>query len=555
MKKTQLFASVSGLRAAAIIAGSAMLVTAIAADAAPKKNRSNPAVTVSGGSPRAQRPATDLNLSVGRGQLINLSAPISDVFVANEDVADVQVRSATQIYVFAKKPGESSVFATSKGGAVVYSANVRAGTNTNSIDTMLKLAMPEAAIQSTPMNGLVLLTGTVAGPEDSAEAERLVQAFVGDDTKVVSRLRTATPLQVNLQVKIAEVSRSLVKELGVNLLNRDTTGGFLFGIAQGRNFGSIGDVPTTGFPTVPASNFFPGAVGNVTINPATGQPIFGGLGAAGTLYDFKNLGLGAGKTSIGLAGKFLGLDFASAIDLAETEGLVTTLAQPNLTALSGETASFLAGGEFPIPISQQLGSVTIEYKQYGVSLAFSPTVLADGRISMRVRPEVSELSTEGTITLNGFTVPGITTRRAETTVELGSGQSYMIGGLLRNSQTNSIDRAPGLGNVPVLGALFRSTRYRKSETELVIIVTPYLVKPVSANQIALPTDGFKAATDAQRVLLGQSHSGSSGDKRPVPTEAPPATIVAPSVGANAAPTSDQRAKTSQAAPAPGFSGN
>ena len=555
MKKTQLFASASLMRATAIMAGSAMLVTALGASAATGKNQPRPAVTVSSGAPRAQRPANDLNLSVGRGQLINLSAPISDVFVANEDVADVQVRSSTQIYVFAKKPGESSIFATARSGAVVYSANVRAGTNTNSIDTMLKLAMPEATIQSTPMNGLVLLTGTVAGPEDSAEAERLVQAFVGDDTKVVSRLRTATPLQVNLQVKIAEVSRSLVKELGVNLLNRDTTGGFLFGVAQGRNFGSIGDVSTTGFPTVPAANFFPGAVGNVTINPATGLPIFGAAGSAGTVYNFNNLGLGAGKTSIGLAGKFLGLDFASAIDLAETEGLVTTLAQPNLTALSGETASFLAGGEFPIPISQQLGSVTIEYKQYGVSLAFSPTVLGDGRISMRVRPEVSELSTEGTITLNGFTVPGITTRRAETTVELGSGQSFMIGGLLRNSQTNTIDRAPGLGNVPVLGALFRSTRYRKSETELVIIVTPYLVKPVSANQIALPTDGFKAATDAQRVLLGQSHSGTSGDKRPAPTEAPPATIVAPSVGANSSPPSGKQTKTSQAPAAPGFSGN
>lgn len=552
MKKSQLFANASAVRLGVMIAGSAMLLSGMAADAAPKKNHTHSAVNVSSGAPRAQRPTTDLNLSVGRGQLINLSAPISDVFVANEDVADVQVRSATQIYVFAKKPGESSVFATTRSGAVVYSANVRAGTNTNSIDSMLKLAMPEATIQSTPMNGLVLLTGTVAGPEDSAEAERLVQAFVGDDTKIVSRLRTATPLQVNLQVKIAEVSRSLVKELGVNLMNRDTTGGFLFGISQGRNFGTIGSLPTTGFPTVPASNFFPGATGNVTINPATGLPVFGGVGTA---YDFKTLGQGAGKTSIGLAGKFLGLDLASAIDLAENEGLVTTLAQPNLTALSGETASFLAGGEFPIPISQQLGSVSIEYKQYGVSLAFSPTVLADGRISMRVRPEVSELTNEGSVTLNGYTVPGITTRRAETTVELGSGQSFMIGGLMRNSQTNSIDRAPGLGNVPVLGALFRSTRYRKSETELVIIVTPYLVRPVSANQIALPTDGFKASTDAQRILLGQSHSGTSGEKRPVPTEEPSSTIVAPSVGANAKPSVDKQPKTSQSAPAPGFSGN
>lgn len=509
MKKTQLFASASLMRATAIMAGSAMLVTALGASAATGKNQPRPAVTVSSGAPRAQRPANDLNLSVGRGQLINLSAPISDVFVANEDVADVQVRSSTQIYVFAKKPGESSIFATARSGAVVYSANVRAGTNTNSIDTMLKLAMPEATIQSTPMNGLVLLTGTVAGPEDSAEAERLVQAFVGDDTKVVSRLRTATPLQVNLQVKIAEVSRNVMKQIGLNLATNDSTNGFQFGIAQGRG----GAITTTG-------------VSNVTAT-----------------------------TTLGLAGKFLGLDIASALDLAETEGFVTTLAQPNLTALSGETASFLAGGEFPIPVALDLGKISIEYKQYGVSLAFSPTVLADGRISMRVRPEASELTTEGAIQLNGYNVPGITTRRTETTVELGSGQSFMIGGLLQNSQSNTIDRAPGLGNVPILGALFRSTRYRKSETELVIIVTPYLVKPVSANQIVLPTDGFKAATDAERFLLGQSHSGTSGDKRPTPTNAPPATIVAPSVGAGADPSPGRKDKVSQASAAPGFSGN
>jgi pilus assembly protein CpaC len=441
---------------------------------------------------RLQKPATELSLSVGRGQLINLPAPISDVFVANENVADVQVRSATQIYVFAKAAGESSVFATSKSGGVVYSANVRAGKNVNSIDQMLKLAMPESSITATTMNDLVLLTGTVAGPEDSAEATDLVQSMVSEGTKVISRLRTATPLQVNLQVKIAEVSRSLIKDIGVNLTTSDPTGGFGFGIIQGR----------------------PGAVGfNPTNNTLTGQ--FTGR---------------PNSTTLGGFGRFLGLSVGSALDLAETEGLVTTLAQPNLTALSGETASFLAGGEFPIPISQDLGTITIQYKQYGVSLAFTPTVLADGRISMRVRPEVSELSTEGTIRLNGFEVPGITTRRAETTVELGSGQSFMIGGLMRNSQTNSIDRAPGLGNVPVLGALFRSTRYRKSETELVIIVTPYLVKPVSAGQIALPTDGFKAATDLERVLLGKTQSGSSGGDRPKPTMAPPATVVGPTVG-------------------------
>lgn len=523
---------------------------------------------------RMQKPTSELSLSVGRGQLINLPSPIADVFVANENVADVQVRSATQIYVFAKAIGESSVFATTQSGAVVYSTNVRAGKNVNSIDQMLKLAMPESSVTATTMNDLILLTGTVAGPQDSAEAVELVQSMVGENVKVISRLKTATPLQVNLQVKIAEVNRSLIKDIGVNLANRDNTGGFLFGIGQGRNFVGIGDPATGSFPTVPASNFFPGASGNVTINPATGQPIFGRPGEAGTTYNFNNLGQGAGRTAIGIAGKFLGLDFASAIDLAETEGLVTTLAQPNLTAISGETASFLAGGEFPIPISQDLGTVTVQYRQFGVSLAFTPTVLADGRISMRVRPEVSELSTEGAVRLNGFDVPALTIRRAETTVELGSGQSFMIGGLMRNAQTNSIDRAPGLGNVPVLGALFRSTRYRKSETELVIIVTPYLVKPVNAGTIALPTDGFKAATDIERVLFGRTQSDKNGGERPKPTMAPPATVVGPAVGelnpssvpalplqAPAQqsqvqpPRGDKKKRTETANAAPGFSGN
>ena len=205
-----------------------------------------------------------------------------------------------------------------------------------------------------------------------------------------------------------------------------------------------------------------------------------------------------GGTTLGAAGKLFGLDLAGAIDLADKDGLVTILAEPNLTALSGETASFLAGGEFPIPVSQSLGAVTIEYKQYGVGLAFTPIVLADGRISMRVRPEVSELSNEGAVKLNDFVVPALTTRRAETTVELGSGQSFMIAGLLRNSNTNDINKAPFLGDLPILGALFRSTSFSRSETELVIIVTPYLVRPVSG-QLALPTDGYRAPSDAQRV--------------------------------------------------------
>jgi pilus assembly protein CpaC len=479
----------------------------------------------SGGSTGASSAREQITLATGRGQMIRLPGPMSDLFVADPNVADVQVRSTTQLFIFGKGPGETTVYATDKSGNVLYSAQVRVGENFDSVNSMLRIAMPESQIQATAMNKMMLLTGTVGTPEDVGEAQRLTEAFVGEGVKVVSRLKTATPLQVNLQVKIAEVSRDLLKEVGVNLLSRDTTGGFLFGIGQGRSFGSIGNFDTSIFPKLDASSLygFPAGTLSLPFNPATGQFITGG-----TQYAFNNLTKQSG-TALGLGGKFLGMDLAAAIDLAENDGLVTTLANPNLTALSGETASFLAGGEIPIPISQALGTVSVEYKAYGVSLAFTPVVLADGRISMRVRPEVSQLTDAGSVALNGYTIPGISTRRAETTVELGSGQSFMIGGLLSNTHNNSVDKAPGLGDLPILGSLFRSNRFRRSETELVIVVTPYLVKPVSANEIALPTDGYKAPTDVQRYLMGQTYDGKTGMERPKPTMAPPA-VSGPGMG-------------------------
>uniref|UniRef100_UPI0035C9ECCE type II and III secretion system protein family protein n=1 Tax=uncultured Sphingomonas sp. TaxID=158754 RepID=UPI0035C9ECCE len=434
---------------------------------------------------------TVLQLNTGRGRLVTLARPMSDVFIADDKVADVQVRSPTLLYVFGKAAGETTVSVTSKSGAVVYAATVRVGNNINSIQQMLTLAMPEAHIVATPMNGLVLLTGTVAGPDDGAEATRLVQAFVGDATKVISRLGTATPLQVNLQVRIAEVSRSFVKNIGVNLTSFDKTGGGKFGVAQGR---------TAATQYTPNGPLFTG----------------GTTASAGTsLITAATTG-----TTIGAAGRLFGLDLISSLDLGERDGQVSTLANPNITVISGETGSFLAGGEFPIPISQALGAVSIEYKQYGVSLAYTPTVLADGRISLHVRPEVSQISAENSVTLSGTSIPALTTRRAETTVELGSGQSMMIAGLLQNNHNNSIDKAPGLGDVPVVGALFRSNAFQRNETELVIVITPYLVKPVNANDIVLPTDGYKAPTDLGRVFMGQIGGGVSGGDRPKPSMAP-----------------------------------
>jgi len=451
----------------------------------------------------AVKPVNDIVVAVGTGRMVRLGGAMSDLFVANENIADVQVRSVNQLYIFGKNAGETTVYATNKAGKVVYSANVHVGTNFDSVGQLLHTAMPEAQIRATPMNGVILLTGTVKAPEDVEEAGRIVQAYVGDTTRIISRLKTATPLQVMLKVRFAEVSRSLSKDIGVNLLTRDTSGGFLFGVGRGN----------------------PGTISTQVdgIDPKTG------LGPGSTLYSFADA---VGATTLGFAGHAFGLDLLSTIDLAESDGRATILAEPTLVALSGETASFLAGGEFPIPVSQSLGSISVEYKQYGVGLAFTPTVLDDGRISMRVRPEVSELTDQGSIRLNNFQVPALTTRRAETTVELGSGQSFMIGGLLRNTGNNSVDKAPWLGDLPILGQLFRSNSFRRQESELMIIVTPYLVRPVSDGQIALPTDGLHNPNDAQRVLLDRSSDSVTGEARPGPTVAPAGTG-APVIGASA----------------------
>ncbi|RYD44636.1 MAG: type II and III secretion system protein family protein [Sphingomonadales bacterium] len=428
-----------------------------------------------------QNANSSIELSVGRGRLISLPASMSDVFVANDEVADVQVRSGRQLYIFGKKPGETSIYATDASGRVVFSTVARVGNNIETIDQMLSLAMPDASISANPMNGFVLLTGTVHSPDDAAEAERLVQAFVGEDTKVLSRLRTATPLQVNLQVRIAEVNRSLVKEMSGNILTRDTDGplgnGFLGGVFGGRSAG--------------------------TITSANGT----------TTYSITTP---PGTRSLAGAGRLFGLDLIASLDIGERSGLVATLAQPNLTAISGETADFLAGGEFPVPIPGNFAGTTIEYRKYGVSLAYTPTVLSNGRISLRVRPEVSELSTEGAIEMQGFQVPALTIRRAETTVELGSGESFMIAGLLNNRSIGAIDKMPGLGDVPLLGMLFKSDSFRRGETELVIVVTPYLVQPVSANDIKLPTDAYQDPNDLQRLLLNQTSNGVTGGDRPKP---------------------------------------
>jgi pilus assembly protein CpaC len=472
----------------------AALAAGLAAVAAPAPATAQPRAYASG----TYRPSTQVLLSVGEGQMINLPRSVANVWVSAPDIADVFVNGARQINLFGKKSGEATVIATAADGSVVYGANVRVNQNISSINEILRQAMPDANISVTNVGQVAVLNGTVASPEDAAQAEMLVKAALNPGIDInsataalnivpVSRLKIATPLQVTLKVRIAEIDRSALKSMGVNLFSSDPTSGFKFGIGQG--------------------------------TPAT---------SGGGAFSVTPTAIG---TALGAAGHLFGLDLAGSVDLAATDGFATILAEPNLTALSGETASFLAGGEFPIPVSQSLGAVTIEYKQYGVGLAFTPVVLADGRISMRVRPEVSQLDDANGVSLNGFRVPALTTRRAETTVELGSGQSFMIAGLLQNTASNSINKAPFLGDIPILGALFRSTKFQRQETELVVVVTPYLVRPISG-QLATPIDGYRVPNDGRRDLLGQTFTGKSGAVQPTAIQAPaPAPAVTGTVAA------------------------
>lgn len=485
-------------RAASLRSTGAAFALAIAALAAAAPAHAQPRAYASG----TYRPSQQVHLSVGEGQMINLPRSVANVWTSNPKVADVYVSSPRQMNVFGKEMGEATVIATAADGSVVYGAAVRVNQNISSLDAALRQAMPGSDISVTTIGQVAVINGTVASPDDATQAEAIVRTLLnpgikeGDALNVVpiNRLKTATPLQVTLKVRIAEVNRSVLKSMGVNILATDPTSGFKFGMAQGQGI------------------FLPPPDDTKGLKPQVLRSLLG--------------------STFSGSGKLFGLDILSSLDIAAVDGLVTILAEPNLTALTGETASFLAGGEFPIPVSQALGAVTIEYKEYGVGLAFTPIVLADGRISMRVRPEVSELSDDGAVELNGFTVPALTTRRAETTVELGSGQSFMIAGLLRNTGANALNKAPFLGDLPILGALFRSTKFQHKESELVIVVTPYLVRPVSG-QIALPTDGYRMPDDVMRDFGGQTYMGKSGSTVPTAVQGAPVTAPTPSTPAPA----------------------
>ncbi|GAK34365.1 putative protein [alpha proteobacterium Q-1] len=401
-----------------------------------------------------------LALETNKGVLLRLDRPATDIFITNPGIADVQVKSPRLIYVFGVSPGETTLYALGDDERPIYSTVLQVTTNLAQLDSLYEQLLPDSSIQVQMVNGMGLLKGVAPNAAAAEAAERYAKSFLGMD--VVNQISVVQPTQVNLRVKFAEVGRSTLKQLGVNWESLFDIGDATIGLFTGRNITQTIVDPVTGLPTTQFladggadSLLFQGSTGNVQLN--------------------------------------------AVLDALETEGLISVLAEPNLTAVTGQTATFLAGGEFPVPIPDEDG-IAIEFREFGVRLAFTPFVESNEKITLRVAPEVSELSNNGAISVSGIAVPALSTRKVETTVELGSGQSFAIAGLMQNNLSQDVRKFPGLGDIPILGALFRSDAFRQRETELVVIVTPYLVKPTDARRLALPMDGETLPTDIERYL-------------------------------------------------------
>ncbi len=448
------------------------------------------------GLPVSAKPQGVVTLDVSQGKLIVLPAPATNVFIADPTIADVQVANADHIFVFGKKGGRTSLYALGVDGILLRSVTVEVRNPIGRAQQLTSSTPGSSDIHvGTTADGLVV-DGTAADAAAAALAQRSAAANVPDKTPVDDRVKVRSSVQVMLRVRIAEIDRSITKQLGFNWNAVLQTGAFQYGLYTGRSIYSPLPTVGSGFPSF--SDFQPASALQGAAQPGSA---IGGINTAGA-------------------------NINAAIDALAEEGLVTILAEPTLTAISGEMASFLAGGEFPIPVSQALGVTTIQFQSYGVSLTFVPTVLSANHISLHVKPEVSQISSTGSITINGTTIPGLTVRRAETTIELGSGQSFAIAGLLQDNDSNDIQRFPGLGDLPVLGALFRSSNFQHSESELLVVVTPYIVRPIDdPRSIRYPTDAWQPATDIERTLFGliaSPHPRSEVPGSPLPQSASPA---------------------------------
>lgn len=400
-----------------------------------------------------------VNLPRGSSMGVELPSEAKDIVVSNPQVADAILHSARRITLLGLAAGETDVLFLDAAGRAILSLRVRVDAGTAALQDTLSRVVPGGRIHAEAVNDSIILTGNVNSPAEAQRAVQTARAFVSGPEKVINMIGVAGSDQVTLKVRVVEVQRSVMKQLGVSTDILRSGDIHTYGFGKGAEFGVNG--------------------------------VQGGSG-----------GLCIGQTSASTTG-------SACLDAFERVGLVRTLAEPHLTSANGEASSFLAGGEFPVPASRDReGQVSVEYKPYGVALAFRPVVLDEGRISLQIKVEVSELTPNGGITLGAgtpqsVTLPGITVRRTENTVEIPSGGAMMIAGLLQETTRQAVDSLPGLTNVPILGGLFRSRDYLTGETELVVIVEPYLVNPTSPERLQTPADGLRIADDATAIFFGQ----------------------------------------------------
>jgi pilus assembly protein CpaC len=409
-----------------------------------------------------------LNLTVGKSLVIDTPAAVKRVSLADPEIADTVVISPRQIYLTGKAVGTTNLTLWGADDRAYSVFDVSVSADLSLLKEKLQEILPRENLKVIAAHDSVTLSGEVSSTANLSQAVAITEAFA--PKKVVNLAQVAGVHQVMLEVRVAEMSRSLARRLGFNFSAVTESGGF--GVSLLNNLSAVvKPIDALLLPTVnPAFAPFGQAFGN----------------AINGLFRFHK-----GDTT-----------WTGFIDALKENGLVKVLAEPTLVTLSGQEAQFLAGGEFPVPVPQDNDVVTITFKPFGVGLGFTPTVLSNDKISIRVAPEVSELDFSIAVVLQGFVVPGLTTRRASTVIELSNGQSFAIAGLLRETVRESVSKFPVLGDIPILGALFRSTAFQKNETELIIIVTPHLVKPLDVAKQTLPTDQYVEPNDFEWYLLG-----------------------------------------------------
>ena len=453
--------------------------------------------------------ARALTLGLGKAIVVDLPAEARDVLLSEPLIADAVMRTASRSYIIGRKVGQTNVFFFDSQGRQIANLEIRVEPDVRGLHDLLRAAAPDARVSVESVNGAIVLSGNVG---NAAEADRIVQIatrYLSTDqaagapgasgassgaagsAQLVNLLTIQNEEQVLLKVRMVEMSRSLVKQLGVNLnaeniineflpedvfaqvatANGFSINGTLLGGVSGR--GGVADTVLTPITLAAPSNPLPAPPGTAS----------SGVGGAGDLIQ---------KSQVD-----------ASIAAFERVGLLRVLAEPNVTAVSGESGSFLAGGEFPIPVGQEDGKISIEFKPFGVGLAFTPVVLGNGRISLKLSTEVSETTGEGAISANGLVIPALQVRRAETTVEVPSGGAMVIAGLIQERTRQALEGVPGAKDMPGLGALFRSRDFVNAETELVIIVTPYIVRPTSPDKLRTPADGYQNPTDMDAIFRGR----------------------------------------------------